>query len=435
LIIEELNIYIKVKIKNHKLLISAIYLNNKIALLLNFKKSNLINSLLDFPFSFGQKSSLLLIFFFQGIVFSFLLLKNGLAFNNKSSKWLSLLLLLCAMYIAPYMLGYANWYSEKTTREILFFVPFMQVLLIGPIIYFYTQSLLNISFKLTKKDWWHFIPAILYLIYSLIVFISDKIILDEFYFYADGRDKDLANWYQVVGLISMSVYLLLSLRFYAIYKTLIFEAVSYAETILFKWIRNFMIAFLGILILRVLFFILNPDWGEFGSQFWHYISFSFVFYYISINGYSNAIKSSVLNKINSKEVSVFRIEEDTKSASQNTSEFKEIEAWKPKLVALILEDKIYENPTLTLSDVAAKLNTNSKTVTSIVNIGFQMNFNDFINHYRVEAVIEKLKNGEQHTKTLLGIALECGFNSKATFNRAFKKNTKLSPKDYLVKLS
>ena len=43
----------------------------------------------------------------------------------------------------------------------------------------------------------------------------------------------------------------------------------------------------------------------------------------------------------------------------------------------------------------------------------------------------KLKAGEQKTQTLLGIAYDCGFNSKATFNRAFKKSTGLSPKEWL----
>lgn len=339
------------------------------------------------------------------------------------------------MYITPYMLGYANWYAGEITSDILFFVPFMQVLLIGPVVFFYTKSLLNKSFRLSKKDWIHFIPAILYFIYSLIIFVTDKLILDDYYFYADGRDKDLANWYQAAGLISMSFYLILSLKYYANYKVLIFETVSYADTVLFKWIRNFMIAFLGILILRVLFFILNPDWGEFGSQFWHYISFSFVFYYISVNGYSHAVKSSILSSITSKETDVFYEVEKPSSTTQDNSIEKDIAYWKPKILVLINEDKIYENPTLTLSDVANQLNTNTKIVSSVVNNGFQMNFNDFINHYRVEAVIEQLKKGEQNTKTLLGIALECGFNSKATFNRAFKKNTSLSPKEFLVKLS
>ncbi len=92
------------------------------------------------------------------------------------------------------MLGYANWYSEKFTREILFFIPFMQVLLIGPVIYFYTKSLLNINFKLSRTDYFHFILALLYGIYSLVIFVTDKLILDDYYFYADGRDKDLAKF-------------------------------------------------------------------------------------------------------------------------------------------------------------------------------------------------------------------------------------------------
>ncbi len=390
---------------------------------------------MDFPFSFGQKSSLLLIFFFHGIVFSLLLLRKGILHNKTSSKWLSLLLFLYALYISPYMLGYANWYSQKLTREILFFIPFMQVLLIGPVVYFYTKSLLNSSFKLTKKDWIHFIPAIVYLIYSLIVFITDKLILDTYYFYADERDKDLSNWYQAAGLISMSFYLVMSLRYYSGYKKLVFDKVSYAETILFQWIRNFMIAFLGILVLRVLFFILNPEWGEFGSQFWHYISFSLVFYYISINGYANAIKVNAFNHKNTEEVNVFYEEEKlSKTISENSTVEKDIDTWKAKLLFAISDKKLYENPRLTLSDVAKELETNSKTISSVVNSGFQMNFNDFINHYRIEAVKEKLNAKEHLNRTLLGIALDCGFNSKATFNRAFKKSTSISPKKYIEEL-
>ncbi|MFY0602491.1 MAG: AraC family transcriptional regulator [Flavobacteriaceae bacterium] len=390
---------------------------------------------MDFPFSFGQKSSLLLIFFFHGIVFSFLLLRKGVIYNNKSSKWLSFLLFLCAMYIVPYMLGYANWYSKRITREILFFIPFMQVLLIGPVVFFYTKSLLNGSFKLVKKDWIHFVPAILYLGYSLIVFITDKIVLDEFYFYADGRDKDLANWYQVSGLISMTFYLILSLRHYAHYKKLVFDRVSYAETILFQWIRNFMIAFLGIVILRIMFFILNPEWGEFGSQVWHYLGFSFVIFYISINGYANAVKISIFNDANMQPVDVFSEAQEEEEIIQETSLEKNIEDWKEKILTLITKERIYENPKLTLFEVAQTLKTNTKTISSVINSGFQMNFNDFINHYRIEAIKEKMNSREHETTTLLGIAFDCGFNSKATFNRAFKKSTSLSPKEYLEKIS
>ena len=361
---------------------------------------------MNFPFGFGQKSSLLLIFFFHGIVFSLLLLRKGILYNNKASKWLSFLLFLCAMYIAPYMLGYANWYANKVTIEILFFIPFMQVLLIGPVIYFYTKSLLNPSFKIDKKDRLHFIPALLYLAYSLVVFVTDKLILDEFYFYADGRDKDLANWYQTAGVISMSYYLILSLKHYSTYKKLVFDKVSFADSILFQWIQNFLIAFLSIIILRVLLFVLNPEWGEFGSQFWHYIVFSFVVFYISINGYANAVKMSFLNDVNSKNVNVFSELDIDDKPKQETLNQKELDLWKEKILQLIKVDKIYENPKLTLSDVSKRLETNPKTISNSINSGFEMNFNDFINHYRIEAVKEKLKKGAHKKSTLLGIAFD-----------------------------
>lgn len=393
-------------------------------------------SILDFPFGFNEKSSSLLIFFFHDIIFSVLLLRNGFKTGHTASKWLSLLLFLCALYITPYMFGYAGWYGKDLTADILFFLPLMQVLLIGPVVYFYTKSLLNVNFRMTRKHIIHFIPAILYGIYSLVVFVTDKLILDEYYFYADGRDKDLSNWYQMTGLISMSFYLVLSLRHYSQYKRLVFDTVSYAETILFQWIRNFMIAFLGMLILRLLFFIINPDWGQFGSQFWYYLSFACVSYYISINGFANAVKVSIIDHVKFTQVNVFE-EEDLlhDNTSSDALIEKELEDWKSKLLELIEGQALYKNPRLTLSDVAKALETNTKLVSSVVNSGYQMNFNDFINHHRIEAIKKKLQNGEHKTTTLLGIALDCGFNSKATFNRAFKKSTELSPKDFIAKMA
>ncbi len=390
---------------------------------------------MDFPFYFGPKSSLLLLFFFHGIVFSFLVFRKGVRDKNTASKWLGLLLFLYSMYIVPYMLGYAGWYSRRPTREILFFIPFMQVLLIGPVIYFYIRSLLNIDFKLTKKDYIHFLPAMLYGIYSLVVFITDKIILDDFYFYADGRDKDLATWYQVAGLISMVGYLILSIRYYFYYKRLLFDKVSYAEILLFQWIRNFMVAFLGLLLLRILFFILNPDWGEFGSQFWYYISFSIVFYYVALAGYGNSIKQIALA---SEKLNVINVFDDKALSADDKTELneteKDIDLWKDRLSDIMKTKHLYRNPRLTLFDVANELDTTTKTVSSVVNAGFNLNFNDFVNHHRVEAVKEKLSQGEQKNTTILGLALDCGFNSKSTFNRAFKKSTGLSPKDFIKNL-
>ena len=385
---------------------------------------------MDFPFSFNEKSGLLLIFFFHGIVIAFILFRKWVLYQNQSNKWLSLLLFLCALYICPYMLGYAGWYSNNTklTIEILFFVPFMQVLVIGPVVFFYVQNLLDSKFTFQKKDWLHFLPGFIYLLYSLVVFVVDKIILDEFYFYADGRDKDLKTWYQILGFISISVYLVLSLRKYRAYKKEIFNTVSFADTIVFKWIQNFLIAFLSLLFLRLLFFIFNEQWSEFGSHFWYFLSFAGVFFYIALTGYAHAITTdSYLHQKAFQSISL----EANKTKNQTTID---VHKWGNQIKKIITEDEMYKNPQLTLSDVAKALNTNTKTISNSINSRFEMNFNDFINHYRIEAVKDKLNKGEHKTTTLLGIALDCGFNSKATFNRAFKKSTSLSPKGYLEKL-
>ena len=331
------------------------------------------------------------------------------------------------------MFGYANWYSIKPYREILFFIPFQQLFLLGPVIFFYTQSLLNKDFKLSNKHYVHFAPAILYFIYSIIVFVTDKWLLDEYYFYSDGRDKDLAFWYQMSGLVSMLYYLILSLKHYRNYKKIIVQEVSYADEILFKWISHFLIAFALILILRVFFFILNPEWGQFGSKYWYYLCFSILFYYIAISGYYNSVKAAI--SIETSLLNTSEVENDSliSLSDKKEQEIKNLEEWKNKLLFLIEDKKIYTDPNLTLTNVALQLETNRNLLSSIINKGFQMNFNDFINSKRVDAVISKIENGDHITSTLLGIALDCGFNSKATFNRAFKKRTSLTPKLYILK--
>ncbi|MBT8219502.1 MAG: AraC family transcriptional regulator, partial [Bacteroidia bacterium] len=188
-------------------------------------------------FNLGSYAALLLIFFFHGVVFSFLLLRKGIVHSDRSSLWLSLFVFLGAMYIAPFLFGYAGWYARDGYRDVLFFVPFQQLLLIGPILYYYTQSLLNESFRLNKSNLIHLLAPAIYLVYILVVFVVDVFVMDEYYFYADGRDMDLDLWYQIAGLISMIFYLVLSLLYYNNYRKNILDQLSYAETVTFRWIQ------------------------------------------------------------------------------------------------------------------------------------------------------------------------------------------------------
>ena len=384
-------------------------------------------------FNYNSKSSVLLIAFFHAILFSYLLLKEGIREDKTHTKWLAAFIFLGGLYICPFMLGYANWYSMEGYREFLFFVPFQQLFLIGPVFFFYVKTLLNRNWQLTRKDFIHFLPAILYLIYSLIIFITDTLILTEFYFYADGKDKDLDFWYQMAGLISMLFYLFMSLKYYLSYRKLSLQEVSFADEIAFRWIQHFIVAFSIILVLRVLFFILNPEWGEFGRKYWYYLCFSILLLYISVTGYSNTIKATI--KRDAKLLDKLEPSENDKSdeTKHESAETLVLDGWKEKIIHLFEAEYIYKNANLTLTDLANLLNTNRNIISKTINQEFNMNFNDFVNKKRAEAIIEKLKKGEHAHNTLLGIALDCGFNSKSTFNRAFKKHTGTTPQQFITK--
>lgn len=96
------------------------------------------------------------------------------------------------------------------------------------------------------------------------------------------------------------------------------------------------------------------------------------------------------------------------------------------------ENKPYLDPELSLQKLARQLGIQANALSRLINDGTGRNFNDFINVYRVQDMMNMLRSGEQKTQTLLGIAFDCGFNSKATFNRAFKKATGLSPREWII---
>ena len=104
------------------------------------------------------------------------------------------------------------------------------------------------------------------------------------------------------------------------------------------------------------------------------------------------------------------------------------------LIAIIEErmtvHKDYLNPSLTLSEFASLCKIPTRTVSQQINHGLNTTFHDFINQYRVSEVKRKLNSSERNKYTLESIAYDSGFNSKATFNRIFKKFTGVSPSKY-----
>lgn len=94
------------------------------------------------------------------------------------------------------------------------------------------------------------------------------------------------------------------------------------------------------------------------------------------------------------------------------------------------KDKVYLDPDLTLTKLAESAAIPAKHLSQIINEEYELNFNDFINRYRVDEAKRKLVDPAARDFKLLRIAFETGFNSKSVFNGAFKKNTGVSPSEF-----
>ncbi len=94
------------------------------------------------------------------------------------------------------------------------------------------------------------------------------------------------------------------------------------------------------------------------------------------------------------------------------------------------EAKPYLDQEFNLRQLSKELGTSDRHISQAINEQLGQNFSDFVNLYRIQEFKSELSNPDNRHLSLLGIAMECGFNSKSTFNAAFKKSTGLTPSQY-----
>lgn len=102
-----------------------------------------------------------------------------------------------------------------------------------------------------------------------------------------------------------------------------------------------------------------------------------------------------------------------------------------ELAKLMLHEKIFLNKDLNLDELAKRLGTNRTYLSQVINDNFNTNFNNYINEYRVKEAQRLLLNPSSKILTIEAIAQNVGFNSKSSFNTAFKKFTGLTPSDFI----
>mgnify|MGYP001140646904 FL=1 len=195
-----------------------------------------------------------------------------------------------------------------------------------------------------------------------------------------------------------------------------------------NWILTFLILISMLFLYGTVQDIIGSRFIELGYQqrWWLNLLTAIVTLFIGTKGYFT--DTTKLNKLDfSFSPKTIGIPEEASSIEHKSVSEEDIAT----VNHLMVEQKAYLNPELNLSDLAKLANMSRGQLSETINSGYNKNFNDFVNSYRVEAFKKMLKENKQQQLSLLGIAQECGFNSKATFNRVFKKLTRFSPTEYL----
>lgn len=318
-------------------------------------------------------------------------------------------------------------------------------LLHGPLLYLYTAEVTNQKvigrFRIV-----HFVPFFLSYL-PFIRFISSPAEHKIFVYQNNGLGYEtVMNFMLFAIIVSGIVYVALSLRLLAKHKQIIRSQFSYAEKINLAWLRYLIYGIAAIWIVV----IFGNDSATYSAAVL-FVIFLGYFGIKQVGIFTQKLPSESPSAVEGQsEIEISKpdfiseappdplntietvVEEPKKAKYQKSSlNATAAENIHTLLRKVMREKKLYTNPELTLAELAQELNVHPNNLSQVINTYEQKSFYDYINSKRVEEFKGIVSLPENQRFTLLGLAQDCGFNSKTSFNRNFKNATGLSPSEYL----
>jgi AraC-like DNA-binding protein len=280
--------------------------------------------------------------------------------------------------------------------------------LIGPLAYFYVRALLNPEFVVRRREWWHFLPFPVAVGCAFVVFQFCNPFLIWLF---PGR-----IFFSGAVLLQSLIYLVPSIIILRSHGLTFKSFLSYIDNSRLAWVRLFIS---GYVVLWIIQFQVFLAWDALVSPPWcpYVRSLYFLTTFLLFNG---------MVYFGLKKPELFHQGQKYLHSSLKRTEKDRFQG---KLAALMIQEKLYLNPSLTLAEIALKLELHPIYVSQIINETFHQNFREFLNTYRIEES-KRMLSKETQNLNILGIALDAGFNSKSAFNRAFKKHTGTTPKEF-----
>jgi len=303
----------------------------------------------------------------------------------------------------------------------------------GPLLYLYVRFMTDPGKKFNWLSLLHFIPFIVFFIIS-VIFRSEPLVRDLRGFFVPDKFLSLRLVYGLSFFLSITIYSSLTFIEIKRHQKNLKNLVSYTSGVItLNWLKVISISFYSA------YFILFILGGL--NMIGNYIPFDpyfIIFFFITVFSFAYSfygIKQPVIfgqelsidvNNDNKKEVSKYQ---KSGLKEEQANEYLRI------LLDCMEKNKPYLNNNLSINDLSVITGIPRHHITQVLNEKYGKNFFTFVNEYRVKEVISRLSDPKYSSYTLLAIAFDSGFNSKATFNSFFKNYTGLTPSEYREKLA
>ncbi|MDC0598671.1 helix-turn-helix domain-containing protein [Gammaproteobacteria bacterium] len=350
--------------------------------------------------------------------------------NLLPNRLLSGLLICLSLLLVEYIWVYSQGF--KITPYFLgFSLPFC--LIISPLYYLYAKTLLQ------ENPGWrtllHGLPSLMGLMFLIPFYLADPLKKIEWVEQAIGTGIDAFPAYGILVASFISIHMLV--YFYSTYalvenyETKVKEESADVGVLTISWLNKLSMVFC---VFAVLFYLSAMKYLMLPTNhdvLPNLLAFSVVTFILVLAYYT--YKQPDLFALYDPGKLPLPEELEHKPKYQNTLlSTDQVNQYKEKLLMAMEKDEYYLEGGLRLVHLAESLTIPAHHLSQVINVAFEQSFFDFINHYRVTHAKGMLSQSDGIVN-ILEIALASGFNSKASFNRVFKRDTGVTPSAFLLK--
>lgn len=327
--------------------------------------------------------------------------------NRIANRTLAALLIVLIGILMPWLIGFAGFYDRWRW---LTFAPFQITLAMGPLIWLYARAL--VTGRWPAHGWRHLLPALAQALFLTASFLLPMPLKQDWWQLVRQPYAILADLATIAGL---GAYGIAGLRLLAAYRTRLAAQRSDDHRFAARWLSRAIGATLALL----------PVWT--GYALWDavapigyaglmglYVAIAAFALYLGVEGWRHAaLPFPHLDALTIPEAAP--PPRDWQGLAQQ---------WAARVAA----ERWHCDPDLSLAVLAQRLGTNTSHLSRAVNEGLGLNFSSFVGRMRAETVAAALRGGSK--ADLLDLALDAGFSSKASFNRAFLATFGQTPSAY-----